>query len=135
MTDTAISPPPDAAVKKQPNRQRSHVERFRTDDDEHAALHMLAHSSGLSLGAFIRASTIGKPGARSKRAAPTEASRLRFEHVTAINRAGNLVNQGIRALNEIRRAAPDARERDRLAYELEQLRKLLETSIPFLNEA
>jgi len=121
--------------KEPPKRKRRHVDHFRTSDEEHAALIELAQGSGLSVDAFCRLKILGEPGARSKRAAPTPASRLRFEHVTAINRAGNLVNQGIKALHELRQAAPEAAERDRLAYELEQMRKLLETAIPALNEA
>jgi hypothetical protein len=134
MNELAQLPPTDSA-KRQPKRQRRHVDHFRTSDEEHAALIELAQAAGLSVDAFCRLKILGEPGARSKRAAPTAASRLRFEHITAINRAGNLVNQGIKALHEIRVSAPDARERDRLAYELEQLRKLLETSIPALNNA
>ncbi len=122
-------------AKKRPKRQRGHVEQFRTDDAEHAELVAKARGVGLSLGAYYRRELIGAPGARSKRAPPTETSRLRATHITAINRAGNLVNQGIHALNEIRRTAPEAVERDRLAYELEATRKLLEKAIPALNEA
>jgi len=79
--------------------------------------------------------TLGSPGPRSRRTQPTAASRLRFEYVTAINRVGNLFNQGIRSLHEIRQTAPEARERDRLAYELEALRKDFEKGLGELSLA
>lgn len=136
MNDPALAQPPtDSAARKQPKRQRSRHVFVRLSDDELAELERRAQAAGLSSGAYFRKSALGEAGPRSKRAAPTTASRLRFEHITAINRAGNLVNQGIRALNEIALSAPAADHRDRLAYELEQARKLLETAIPALNEA
>ena len=125
MTAT-VQPVPTAAEKKQPNRQRQHVERFRTDDEEHAAITALARDSGLSFGAFIRASTIGNPGPRSKRATPTEQGRLTREHVIALNRVGGNINQGIRALNEIALKAPEASSRDELAVQIAGLRLLFE---------
>jgi hypothetical protein len=123
---TTAAPLPIAAEKKQPNRQRHHVERFRTDDDEHVALAASARDSGLSFGAFIRASTIGSPGPRSKRATPTEAGKLTREHVVALNRVGGNINQGIRALNEIALKAPEASSRDALAVQIAGLRLLFE---------
>jgi hypothetical protein len=45
-------------------------------------------------------------GPLAKRALPTETSRLRAQHITAINRAGNLINQGIHALHVIELRAP-----------------------------
>jgi hypothetical protein len=121
--------------KKRPKRQRGHVDHFRTDAAEHAELAARAAAAGLSVDAFCRLMTLGDPGPRSRRTQPTENSRLRATHITAINRAGNLVNQGIHALNEIKRTAPEAVERDRLAYELEATRKLLEKAMPALNDA
>jgi hypothetical protein len=82
-----------------------------------------------------RCPLIGDAGPRAKRAPPTKASRLRFDCVTAINRAANLFNQGIRSVHEIRRAAPPAAERDRLAYELEALRKQFKRGLAELSEA
>jgi hypothetical protein len=127
-------PPPEIG-KKRPKRQRRHVDHFRTDDVEHAELAARAREAGLSVDAYCRWKTLGDPGARSKRAQPTEASRLKAAHVTAINRAGNLVNQGIHALHVIELEAPEAETRDRLADELEAVRKLLESAIPALVEA
>jgi hypothetical protein len=135
MNDPALMEPTPAPAKKQPNRQRRHVDHFRTDDEEHAELAARARDAGLSVDAFCRLMTLGSPGPRSRRTQPTAASRLRFDTVTAINRIGNLFNQGIRSLHEIRLSAPAARERDRLAYELETLRKDLEKGLGELSLA
>jgi hypothetical protein len=126
---------PPEIRKKRPKRQRRHVDHFRTDDAEHAELAARAREAGLSVDAYCRWKTLGDPGARSKRSLPTEASQQRAQHITAIKRAGNLVNQGIHAVNEIKRTAPEATDRDRLACELEAVRKLLEAAIPALTEA
>jgi hypothetical protein len=124
-------PPPDAA-KKRPKRQRGHVDHFRTDDAEHAELAARAREAGLSVDAFCRLKTLGDAGPRSKRALPTETSRLRAHHITAINRVGNLVNQGVYALNRI---DPEIAARDRLADEVAAARALLQAAMPALREA
>jgi hypothetical protein len=125
------SPP----AKKRPKRQRRHVDHFRTDDAEHAELAARAREVELSVDAYCRLMTLGDAGARSRRTQPTVDSRLRAQQITAINRAGNLVNQGIRALHEIRQAAAETTGRDRLADEMEAARALLEGAIPPLMEA
>ena len=108
----------------------------RYSPDEAAEFDRLATAAGLTDSAFIRVSTIGKQGLpRSCRRPLDEQGRLKREHSIAINRAGALVNQGIRKLNEIDLTAPAAGYRDRLAYEIETARKLLETAIPALNAA
>jgi hypothetical protein len=136
MNDPALAEPPtEPAAKKQPKRQRSRHVFVRLTDAELAELERRGQAAGLSSGAYFRKSALGDAGPRAKRAAPTDASLLKLQHVVAINRAGGLVNQGIRALHEIRQTAPAAVERDRLAYELETVRKLLESAIPALNEA
>jgi hypothetical protein len=127
-----LSPP---AAKKRPRRQRGNVEQFRTDDAEHAALVEKARAAGLSLGAYYRSVLIGDAGARAKRAPPTEASRARALNITSINRVGNLLNQGIRALNDTGRRAPEAGDRDRLADEIAATRELLQSTLPALKEA
>src|SRR4051812_42230823 len=81
-------------------RRRKYVERFRTDDDEHAALHAQARESGLSFGAFMRASKLGDAGPRAQRRAPVDVVAL-TQGLAAFNRAGNNQNQIARALNEI----------------------------------
>jgi hypothetical protein len=136
MTEAAaILELPPAAEKQPPRRKRSHVDHFRTDDDEHAELAARARDAGLSVDAYCRMKTLGDPGPRSRRSPPTEDSRSRAQEITAINRAGNLVNQGIHGINEIALSAPAAVERDRLAYELEAVRKLLQSAVPALIEA
>jgi hypothetical protein len=130
-------PPPDdlPGKKKRPKRQRGHVDHFRTDDTEHAELAARAREAGLSVDAYCRLKTLGDPGLRSKRAQPTAASRQRAEQITAINRVGNLINQGIHALNETAMRAPEAGSRDRLADEIAAMRELLQSAIPALNAA
>ena len=59
--------------------------------------------------------------ARAARCTVSEYVRRRM----AINRWGNLTNQGVRALNEIALKAPQATKRDRLADEVTATRKLL----------
>jgi hypothetical protein len=121
--------------KKQPKRQRRHVDHFRTDDAEHAELAARAKATGLSVDAYCRLKTLGDAGARSRRTQPTKDSRLRAQEITAINRAGNLVNQGIRALHEIRNAAAETTGHDRLTDEIEATRKLLQDAMPVLMAA
>lgn len=128
--------PPSAPEKPKPKRQRHRMKFARYSDDEAAEFDRRAQAAGLSDSAFIRVSTIGEQGQpRSRRRALDEHSLLKQQHVIAINRAGGLVNQGIKALHEIARKAPTANEPDRLADEIETTRKLLETAIPALNEA
>ena len=79
--------------------------------------------------------TLGDAGPRSRRSPPTKDSLLRAQEITAINRAGNLLNQGIRALHDIRQAAQVVTNRDRLADEIEATRKLMEEAMPFLMAA
>jgi hypothetical protein len=100
------TPPPDLRqpTKKvtsgSDNRARQHVERFRTDDAEHAALHDQARASGLSFGAYMRASKLGDPGPRAQRRAPVDVTAL-TQALVAFNRVGNNQNQIARALNEL----------------------------------
>jgi hypothetical protein len=90
--------------------------------------------TGLSGGAYFRRAALGDPGPRSKRAAPSEQSRLKADHVVAINRWGNLANQGIRALNEIALRAAPATSRDRLADEVIATRELLRGAVAALTQ-
>jgi hypothetical protein len=57
----------------------------------------------------IRVSTIGEQGQPRSRRRLDEQGRLELQHVIAINRVGNLINQGIRAMNETALNAPEAR--------------------------
>jgi hypothetical protein len=129
------TPSAEPEKKKQPRRKRSHVERFRTDDDEHADIAALVQDSGLSFGALMRQSLLGDPGPRSKRAAPTPESRLTASHVMAVHRVGVNVNQGIAALNKIALSAPTATSRDRLADEVITVREMLRGMQRSLDEA
>jgi hypothetical protein len=127
--------PPPAPEKKKPRRQRARHVFVRLDDAELAELQTRARAAGLSAGAYFRQAALGDPGPRSKRAAPTEQSRLKADHVVAINRWGNLANQGIRSLNEIALKAPEATSRDRLADEVMDARELLRGAVAALIEA
>lgn len=116
---------PPAPEKKKPRRQRP-VQKFaRYTEDEAAELQRRATEAGLSDASFIRASTIGDPGPRSKRAMPTAQDQLTAAHHIAVKRIGVNVNQGIHALNEIALKAPEARSRDRLADEIMTTREIL----------
>jgi hypothetical protein len=92
-------------------RQRRHLEQFRTDDAEHAALHERVRESGLSFGAFMRASGIGDAGARSRRLPrlpPIDAKAVARNNAE-LNMIGSNLNQAVRALNEIALDAGDGR--------------------------
>ena len=59
---------------------------------------------------------------------------MKADHVVAINRWGNLANQGIRALNEIALRAAPATSRDRLADEVIATRELLRGAVAALTQ-
>jgi hypothetical protein len=125
-------PPPEIA-KKQPRRQRPLLRRARFSPEEAEEFDRRATAAGLSDGAFIRISTIGESGRpRSQRRPPTVDSRERARAVAALNHIGGNLNQGFRALNEIKLAAPEEISRDRLADELAALRELFETGMAAL---
>jgi hypothetical protein len=130
----AVEIAPAAPEKKKPKRRRARHVFVRLDDAEFAELEERAREAGLSMGAFCRWKTLDEPGPRSKRAAPTEQSRLKADYVVAFNRWGNLANQGIRALNEIALKAPEARSRDHLADEVIAARELLRSAVSALLE-
>jgi hypothetical protein len=125
---------PPAPEKKKPKRRRSRHVFVRLDDAELAELETRAREVGLSAGAYFRHSALGDAGPRSKRAAPTEESRLTANHIIAVNRVGANVNQGIRALNEIALKAPETRSRDRLADEVMATRELLREAVRAVDE-
>jgi Mobilization protein NikA len=85
-------------------RQRRHLERFRTDDAEHAALHEQLRATGLSLGAYVMRLAAIEGGnvsrARRRGHAPVDVVAL-TQALVAFNRAGNNQNQTARALNEL----------------------------------
>lgn len=100
-------------------RQRRHVVQFRADDAELAELRRRAWDSGrLSVGAFCRKRALGDPGVRHARGPAPPDVQLLAQHVTALNRVGNNLNQTTRALNELRLMA-DGSETDRLEQRVE----------------
>lgn len=100
-------PEPDAArPKTRPgsnNRQRRHIEQFRTDDAEHEALAAHARERGLSIGSYVRACTLGDAGVRSRRRArlPAIEAQALMRSNAELNKIGSNLNQAARALNEI----------------------------------
>ena len=96
IPSVAIDAP--SAAKKKPRRRRQHVEQFRTDDAEHAALEARAREAGLSVGAFVRACALGDPGPRAKRR-PTVDGELVARANAEMNRVGNNINQIAHAMN------------------------------------
>jgi hypothetical protein len=114
------------------NRQRQHVERFRTNDAEHEALHEQLRVSGLSLGEYvmqlgkIAGGKISRPRRRReiKLAVYTEAL---TQAVIAINRVGNNQNQEVRALNVLALSAHEqgnAHFESQVSGRIEELRRL-----------
>ena len=91
---------PEPAARKKPNRRRRHVERFRTDDDEHAELERRARDAGLTVHAYSRMRTLGDPGPRARRRAPVDATAL-AHGLVAFNRQHSNYNQAVRALNRL----------------------------------
>jgi len=85
-------------------RKRRNVERFRTDDAEHEALHEQVQASGLSLGEYVmQLAKIagGKSSRRRRRGRATLDEVALTQAIVAFNRAGNNQNQIARALNEL----------------------------------
>jgi hypothetical protein len=85
---------------RKPKRKRSYVLTVRLDDGERASLQARASDSGLSVGAYVRASAAGDAGPRSRRRAPVERELLARANAD-LNRVGNNLNQISRALNVI----------------------------------
>jgi hypothetical protein len=109
----------ERAARKMPNRRRRHVERFRTDDEEHAELERRARDAGLTPHAYYRQRTLGDPGPRARRRAPVDVTAL-AQGVVAFNRQHSNYNQAIRALNRLALVA----ENDGLGDALQQLHEL-----------
>jgi hypothetical protein len=118
----------EPAARKSPNRRRRHVERFRTDDGEHAELERRAREAGLTPHAYYRMRTLGDPGPRARRRAPVDATAL-AQGLVAFNRQHSNYNQAIRALNRLALVA----ENDGTGDVLQHLRAL-QTLIEQLQE-
>ena len=114
----------EPAARKKPNRRRRHVERFRTDDEEHAELERRARDAGLTVHAYSRMRTLGDPGPRARRRAPVDATAL-AHGLVAFNRQHSNYNQAVRALNRLALSAENDGWRD-VPRELRELRTLIE---------
>jgi DNA-binding transcriptional MerR regulator len=117
-----LSPRP--AARKKPKRQRAHVERFRTNDEEHAELDRRARDAGLSVNAYSRLRTLGDPGPRARRRAPVDATAL-AQGLVAFNRQHSNYNQAVRALNTLVLFAEEHGS-ERVAREVQELRRVIE---------
>ena len=79
-------------------RQRGKPVSVRLMPDEKAALKEKASAAGLSLASFLRASSLGTPGPRAKRA-PTINAEALARATAALNKVGNNINQIAHYLN------------------------------------
>jgi hypothetical protein len=94
-------PPPDdtrpAKTRSGSNkRRRERLEKFRTDDDEHAELERRARDAGMTVSAYLRHCTIGPdttPPRRRPRRIPTLETEALMKALVAFNRANNNLNQ------------------------------------------
>lgn len=84
--------------KKSEVRQRQKQSKVRWLDDEFNEASANARTAGLSLGAFIRASTTGAPGDRAQGPGPVDANLLR-KVIGDLSRYGNNWNQVAYKLN------------------------------------
>jgi hypothetical protein len=101
-----IEASPQPVARRKPNRRRRHVERFRTDDAEHAELERRARDARLTVHAYSRMRTLGDPGPRARRRAPVDATAL-AQGLVAFNRQHNNYNQAVKALNTLALIAED----------------------------
>ena len=79
-------------------RQRGKPVSVRLMPDEKAALKERARDAGLSLASFMRASSLGTPGPRAKRA-PTINAEALARATAALNKVGSNINQIAHYLN------------------------------------
>jgi hypothetical protein len=119
-----LPPPSPLAAKTKPKRRRSHVERFRTDDAEHAELERRARDAGLSVNAYNRLRVLGDAGPRARRRSPVDATAL-MRALVAFNRGNNNLNQLARTGNTLVLFA-DEHEAERLLDEARELRRAVE---------
>ena len=124
--DDAPEQPPGAKKSRSGSakRRRHHLEQFRTDDAEHAALHAKVRASGCkSLGEFVMrlAAIASAPEARPRRRAHAIVDSTALMHaLVAFNREHNNFNQAVRALNTLVLVA-DERSNGQLAHEIRRL--------------
>jgi hypothetical protein len=85
------------------NRKRRHVERFRTDDTEHSALHERLQASGKSLAAYVMQLTGIEGGKDSRPRLHRRGMRADMpaflQGMVEIRRVNSLLNQQTRAIN------------------------------------
>ena len=107
-------------------RQRRHLERFRTDDAEHAALH--ARLNGESLGAYVMR-LLGIEGGMETRARqrgrPSVDAVALTRAMVDFSREHNNYNQAVRALNTLVLMAEE-RSSTELADEIRRLQSIVE---------
>ena len=80
------------------NRQRGKPVSVRLLPDEKTALKEKASAAGLSVPSFLRASALGTPGPRAKRA-PTINAEALARATAALNKVGSNINQIAHYLN------------------------------------
>lgn len=79
-------------LRQRDKRQRQQVVTLRMDDAELAALREAAERAGLSVGAYIRAATLGDAGVRAGRR-PVPERALLAQVLGQLGRWGNNLNQ------------------------------------------
>ena len=135
-----LTPRPKRTRSGSEKRRRSYVERFRTDEAEHAALWAQVRASGKSLGAYVmRLAKIGATKeARQRRRShpdPTVNTAALFSALTAFIRVANNLNQIARALNAIALAVEQQRlGGDELVAAVQELRRPVELLQPQFDE-
>lgn len=79
-------------------RQRHRTIGVSVTPEEQALITAKAREAGLSLAAYLRASSLGSAGLRAKRSAPVNAELFALA-IAQLNKAGNNLNQLARAVN------------------------------------
>jgi hypothetical protein len=92
------------AVKKSETRQRVTYVRARCTEEEKAIIEAAAEAEGISVGAFIRARTLGDPGKRSRRRPPADRAEL-VKILAELGKIGSNINQIARRINSGDRVA------------------------------
>jgi len=88
----AETSPPQKNRKKSEARQRQKQTKVRWLDEEFNTAAANARAAGLSLGAYIRASTTRDPGERARKAMPLDAG-LQRKLIGQLGYYGNNINQ------------------------------------------
>jgi hypothetical protein len=118
MADVIYLPDQSQPVEKTRSgseKRRRHLERFRTDDTEHAALHAKVRASGKSLGAYVMqlAAIDATQEARARRRSrPTVDALALKEAMTGFNRENSNYNQAVKALNTLALVAQERSSRE-----------------------